>query len=466
MPVRTDPVRPSFRRRLRLGCRRGSAALLGVMFLAFIAITVGSALTVLEHDRRAWDRWRMAGQIFSEWIHAMDGRGDEIRAAIDWTVTPGGGWSGDWAAVRDLQCATPPCPHGHLPISGLGGDASLYSGLYGARIATEAMRFSFVHLPPTSDVSPDDCLSPGSITAPYEEQCLQAGAGVLIPSGPDGRPSPGRLDAIRRGLIDGDLETVAIADANGDLQGPDAIVQQQAWLTHAHRWGTFFAGLTPAPAAGKFPAYAVVAVTYASIPRQERALHRSAPPGRPDLAGMQTDLDMGGPGGRDPLTVMGRDRRDDPDPDRPDVEADNVAGVAQATVDYTPATSDPEPAVRADSVEATSLTLTSTAGPPREAHTIGVRVSGDPDAFDEVLSIAGNATVADAETSCVRQDTGQRCVATETLTGDTLESHGPLQVHTNQTGLSNEDSGVIAREFRANTLNLSGECHGCQHTQF
>ena len=431
--------------------------MLAVMFLSMIGITLASMWTVWEHYRLGWDRWRMAGQIFAEWVHAMDGRGDAIGQSLNWSQLPGGGWSGGWDAIRDDL-------HGgsaaDLPVSGLGADAGLQ---FGSRIADEAMQFSFVHLSPSAEISADVCEDPATLTARYEERCRQAGAALLV------LPGPGRLDAVRRGLIDGGLESVAIADAGGDLLGPDAIVRHQGWLTHAHRFGSFLAGLSPPPGAGKFPPHAVVALTHVSIPRHERALHRTAPSGRPDLTGMRADLDMGGPGGRDDVTVMGRDRRGNPDADTPDVEVDNVEGIARADVNFRPVSGgDMGPAARAGIVVAASLSLTSTAGPPREAHAVGIREAGLPDGLDETVTIEGNATVASAETACDRQDAGQRCVAAHTLTGrvppnpptGVLESRGPLRVLTDTTGQT-EDSGVIAETMRADTLDLSGVCNGC-----
>ena len=410
-----------FVRRLRLRSRRGAAGVLAVMFLSIIAIMTAAAITIYSEYRLGWDRYRMAGQIWAEWVHALD-RADILPL-----------WAGgDWTAVRDdlYGGATT-----DLPSSGLGGDAGFSAGI---NIADVPMLFGVVAVPPAPDLEPSYCQSLGLIGAPPEEQCHQAGAVRLRPL------SPGRLDAIRRGAIDGGLGNIAVGGPGGVLQGAESITQYEDVLEL--RFGDAFQDGD------------LVALTHISIPRTERALHHRAPAGRPDLAGMQADLDMGGQN----MAVDGTPPWNVAPADSPDVEAVQLAGIRRVEVSFAaPSTSLPddlEPAVRADIVVARSLDLTS--DNLEWAHEIGVRRGLVSALEDEALRIA-SGNFESAETQCDRVDALEHCVTAAELEAGNLDMTMHMEVHREDTSTPT-GSGVNAGTLNANILNiLSGECHGC-----
>ena len=425
---RITAARPGFARRLRRRCRRGAAGLIAVLFVSFIAITVAAAVTVYGEYKLGWDRWRMAGQVWAEWVQALD------RAAIPATWT-----GGDWTSVRDGLYGGLTT---ELPAAGLGGDAGRD---FGVSVAEVPMRFTVVEVPPAPDLPVSYCASPGLIGAPPEEQCQRVGTVRLRPA------SPGRLDAVRRGAIDGGLGNIAIAGPGGALQGSEAITDHEAVLAAGFRDAFVYGDL--------------VAITHVSIVRRDRALHRRAPAGRPDLAGMQTDLDMGGRN----MTVAGAPPSGVAPADSLDVEADRLEQIGQAVVRFeAPPTSDPEdlePAVQADFVVVGSLSLVS---PNLEwAHEIGVRGGVRIDTDDEALRVTGG-TFASAETKCDRVDADEHCATTADLVAGNLDmvqhpygTIGIITVHREEGTNAPDGSGVRARTMHANRLELSGECHGC-----
>ena len=402
-------------------CRRGVAGIIGVMLLSVVAITFVAAFTVWSQYKLGWDRWRLAGQIWAEWVHALD------RATIPF------GWvGGDWTAIRDdlYGGATD-----GLPVSGLGGDGGLQ---FGASVARVPMQFHYVEVPPAPDLPAGYCASPGLIGAPPEEQCLHVGAARLRPQ------SRGRLDALRRGIIDGGLGTVAIADAGGTLIGSESITDFEDLLVT--RFG------------GPFLAGDIVAIAHVSIPRQERALHHRAPAGRPDLAGMNADLDMGGHDmsveGRPPLGVAPEDSLD--------IETGGFNQVTQVDVHFrappTFGADDLEPAVRADFVVSRGLSLVSTN--LERAHEIGVRPGALPPG-DEMLHTL-NARFSSAETTCDDVAAGEHCVTTTDLDTADLDTADHLRVHREDTGTGITGSGVRTNAAHIGHLNIiSGVCHGC-----
>ena len=394
-----------------------------------IAVTVAAAITVYGEYKLGWDRWRMAGQIWAEWVLAIDRA--EIPAS--WT-------GGDWTSVRDGLYGGVTTG---LPAAGLGGDAGRD---FGIAVAEVPMRFTVVEIPPAPDLPVSYCASPGLILAPPEDQCLPVGAARLRPA------SPGRLDAVRRGAIDGGLGNIAIAGPGGALQGSEAITDHEAVLAVGFGDPFVYGDL--------------VAITHVSIVRRDRALHRRAPAGRPDLAGMQTDLDMGG----QDMTVAGAPPWGVTPADSLDVEADRLEQIGQAEVHFeAPPTLDPEdlePAVQANFVVVGSLALIS--GGLERPHEIGVRGGVLSNAEDEALRVT-NGTFASAEVKCDRVDAGEHCSTAADLVAGNLDmvqhpygTIGILTVHREDGVAAPDGSGVRARTMHANRLELSGECHGCE----
>ena len=331
-----------------------------------------------------------------------------------------------------------------LPAAGLGGDAGRD---FGIAVADVPMRFSVVEIPPSPDLPVSYCASPGLIGAPPEEQCHRVGAVRLRPS------SPGRLDAIRRGVIDGGLGTIAIAGPGGTLQGAESITDHETELER------------PTGFNDAFQHGDLVAITHVSIPRRERALHHRAPAGRPDLAGMQTDLDMNG----QDMTVEGTPPAGVLPEDSLDVEADLLTGIQRAEVFFEETTTsgadDLEPAVQADFVVVGSLSLTS--GSLERPHEIGVRGGVLSNAEDESLRVT-NGTFASAEVKCDRVDAGEHCATTADLVAANLDivehpygSIGILTVHREEGANAPDGSGVRAGTMHAGTLTMTEECHGC-----
>ena len=424
----THVRRPGFAERLHRRRRRGVAAMVAVMLLAVTAMTMAAAWTIIEHERGSWDRHRMAGQIWAGWVHAL-ARAPEIPDS--WTDER-------WHAVKNLYVAAG-LPTDLLPVSGLGADPDDprdgSSLAYGIPVTNRPMYFSYVEVPPSPDLSCSTIPNVGAPPAPAYE-CERVGAAIFRPRGGTPAQRLSRLDAMRRGAADGGLGALAVADRSGTLQGARTIVAFEAELERRLSW-TFEEG-------------DLVALVHVSIPREERALHRRPPPGRPELAGMQTDLDMG----VSPLDVRGQT-----------VEVDRIEDVDNANIRFT-ATSAPDapagsdgPAVRVEEfvVRGSRLHLTSRA----EAHGIGTPLvrPGDPEDTSLKTRTGDFATFS---VNCLDFPAAdERCVRTRDLTARTVRVRGNLGVHS---GDGASGSGVTARDTFARdlqALETPEGCHGC-----
>ena len=389
------------------------------MFLSIFAVTIAAAVTVLNHDKTAWDRWRMAGQIWSEWVHAL------AQAPAPIPSTPPN-WHGDWTEVRDRLYGG---VVDDLPASGLGADVGRD---YGIPITDIPMHFTYVEIPPSPELT---CPSP----TPTEYNCERVGAAMFRPR------ALGRLDAIRRGAVDGGL---AVAGPGACSTTVDVLRGVASITAHESR----LEGRLPASWGGCFKQGDLVAVVHVSIPVEQRALHRSVPAGHPDLVGMEAALDMTG----QDMTV-GRD-----------VDATAAQGIAAAEVQFTPeltATANyPGVAVRADELELNSLSLTAT-GLTRP-HEIGS--SSATPTEDEALQL-GSGDFQSLETACKEGVGTGGGLAEDCATAVELAAPGQLETARNM-DVRREDatgtqpgSGVRAGKTNAGTLDiLSGYCHGCE----
>ncbi len=378
------------------------------MLLSLVALMIASSVVVFKEHKLGWDRYRAAGQIWGEWVLALPRAPNAIPAA----------WAGgDTSAVQaDLYGGIADT----LPVSGLGADTGL---VYGIPVADEAMHFTYVDVP---SIPGETCPPPAGSTY----ICERVAAAMLRPE------SRSRLDAVRRGVVDSGLSTVAIFDGTlGTLVGADGITAFE----------TEMAGRLPASWAG-FRDGDLVAVAHVSVPRNERALHHTPPPGRPDLARMRTDLDMG----TQELVVEG---------DRVEAVGARLGNVG---VTFEPSSSstadDPEAAVRADLVVAGSLSLT--APGLARAHEVGRR-DGIFVPGNEGLRITGNGTFATAETQCLLVEAGERCVTTGHVDVQSIEIDRDLTVL--QEPVGSGGSGVHAGSLHATTLTITGRCNGCDN---
>ena len=443
---------------------RGAAALLGVMLLSVVAVTFASAVTVIHAHRGAWDQYRMAGQTWAEWVLALN-RAPHLETRTAWT-------GGDAESVcqnlyHDPVSTASPCTATGLPVSGLGADPNLD---YGARVADEPMHFAYVEVPtvsgevcwvpatpaPTAGDRTCGCTGTGTpagcAAATPDCTCERAGVAVLRPR------SLGRLDAIRRGATDGGLTALGVV-RGGVLAGPDAITafEDEVESRLPSAWST---ATPPAPVLEEGD---LVAIAHLSIPYVERGLHYEAPPGRPDLARMQTGLDMDG----NTLTVEGDH-----------VEAREAKDIRDSTITFEPSSSstddNPESAVKADLIVAQSLSLTSSS--LARPHEIGKRRGFDMNAAqDETLRITGSGTFASAETNCRSMPgfvsspvsttpplAAERCVLAGGTSVRRLEIGDDLNVKRDSGSGDADGSGVRAGIANIKELKIStGKCHGC-----
>ncbi len=347
---------------------RGLGAMVGVLFLSVIAIGMAAAWTLYDQYLLGWQRDRMAGQVWGEWLQVLDGA----------TIPPA--WAGGGpTAVAALTGADVPL-EGLGPGSGAGMPQDL-------RFAD--MAFSYVLVPPDTGLA---CPSP----TPGVYVCDRVGAGRLRPE------TLSRLDAVRRGAIDVGLRDMAIADSVGVLEGAEAVVAYEAELVS--RLGAMQQG-------------DLIAIAHLSIAREERALHRSPPPGHPDLARMNADLDMG------LQNVTGLTGSS--------VEANSVAAAAGSAA-----------TAQADFAVVGSLSLTSTT----LTHDIG-----ESGGENEVLRIR-NGNFRAGEVDCAAVPASEAC--SKSLRADAADMHMPGETLTVSDGIVSENKAV-------GTLTVSGRCRGC-----
>lgn len=449
-----------FLRRLCRRRSRGAAGILMVMFLAFFAVTISAGITVYSHHKTGWDRWRLAGQIWAEWVHALA----EAPHPIPFTAN----WAGNWQAVVDnLYCRPSPCADrdataaaAGLPTSGLGEDPTINLGI---PVAGEAMHFSYVEVPPSPEL-------PCPTTMPLEYSCDRVGVAMFRPD------SLGRLDAIRRGTIDGGLGTLAVAGPGACSRGASVLRGIELLTTPAPSTPT---DLTTTPEArlesrlpaswgGCFQEGDLVALVNVSIPHEERALHRLPPAGRPDLVSMEVNLDMA----NENMTVEGTPH---PGPaaagnflqrsqNSRDVEAAAAQDIRAVDVQFRPSSTDvdaPGTAVRADFVALGSLTLSSPT--LTRPHEIGASSATG----DETLQIVDRGDFKTLEASCEDVGGADDCTTSLDLRTETvgsLNTAGRMEVRRETGTAVTRGSGVyVKRKTNAGRLEIqSGYCHGCE----